>query len=93
MDVTALANQVASMPCFIVLAKEANFTEGMNFVNYIETLPDNTVQRKKKHFILITQNIENSLIQNRSGNANVHIISQGGEGENVFDYYASSNFQ
>ena len=90
---TALANQVASMPCLIVLAKEANFTDGMNFVNYIETLPDNTLQRKKMHFILLTQNIENSLIQNRSGNANVHIISQGGEGENVFDYYASSNFQ
>ena len=80
MDASEVITQIASMPCLLALVKEANFTKGMNFVNYIEDLPDNSVKRKKKHFILITQNADYKLFENRTGNANVHIISQLGEG-------------
>ena len=80
MDASEVISQIASMPCLLALVKEANFTRGMNFVNYIEDLADNSVKRKKKHFILITQNVDYSLLENRTGNTNVHIISQVGEG-------------
>ena len=80
MDASEVITQIASMPCLLAVVKEANFTKGMNFVNYIEDLPDNSVKRKKKHFILITKYVDYNHFENRTGNANVHIISQLGEG-------------
>lgn len=80
MDKTAIGFQVSSMPCLIVLLMEDNLAEGMKFVEFVEDLPDNSVKRKKKHFILMAQNVDYSLLQNRTGNVDVHIISQDGQG-------------
>ena len=75
-----MEHHIAYMPCLTVLLKEDNLAEGMKFVDYVEDLQDNSVKRKKKQFILITQNVDYSLLQNRTGNVNMHIISQDGEG-------------
>ena len=80
MDKNSIGYQVSSMPCLIVLLKEDNFAEGIKFVDFVENLPDNSVKRKKKHFILMTQNVDYSILQNRSGNVNVYIVSQNGKG-------------
>ena len=81
MDKTAIGYHVASMPCLTVLLKEDNLAEAMKIVDYVEDLEENSANRKKKQFILITQNVDYSLLQNRTGNVNVHIISQDGEGK------------
>lgn len=68
------------MPCLIAFVKAESFAEGLTFVDYIEGLPGNSLKRKKKHFIIMTQTVDHSLLQNRTGNFNVHIISQDGVG-------------
>ena len=76
MDEITLGQQVASFQCLIVLLKEDNLVEGMKLVDFIVDLEEASVRRKNKHFILITKNVDYGLLQNRTGNVNVHIISQ-----------------
>ena len=80
MDEIMLGQQVASFQCLIVLLKENNLAEGMKFVDFIVDLTETSVRRKNKQFILITKNLDYGLLQNRTGNVNVHIISQGEDG-------------
>ena len=80
MDEITLGHQLTSITCLIVLLKEDNLEEGMKFVNYIVDLPDTAARRKQKHFILKTQNVDYGLLQNTTGNSNVHIISQREDG-------------
>ena len=75
-----LGQQVASFQCLVVLLKENNLAEGMKLVDFIVDLEEASVRRKNKHFILITKNVDYGLLQNRTGNVNVHIISQGEDG-------------
>ena len=80
MDEITLGQQVASFQCLIVLLKENNLAEGMELVDFIVNLEEASVRRKNKHFILMTKNVDYGLLQNRTGNFNVHIISQGEDG-------------
>ena len=70
-----LVHQVTFMPCLIALIKVNNFHEAMNFVDQISSLQGNPVKSKKKHLVLITSYIDQRLMQNKTGNINVHIIS------------------
>ena len=88
MDKIAIGHHVASMPCLSVILEEDNFAKGMEFIDFMEDLPENSAKRKKKLFIFITQNVDNSLLQNRTGNVNVHIISQAGKGMNTLYVYS-----
>ena len=69
---------VTSMPCLIALVKTDNFTEGMEFVDYIQAVPENSFRRKKKHVVLLslTKIVDYGSLTNRSGNYKLHIISQ-----------------
>ena len=80
-DKIAIGHHVASMQCLSVIVKEDNFAKGMEFIDFIKDLPENSAKRKKKLFIFITQNVDNILLQNRTGNVDVHIISQAGKGK------------
>ena len=80
MDEITLGQQVASFQCLIVLLKENNLSEGMKFVDFIADLAEASVRRKNKHFILITKNVDYGLLHNRTGNVNVHLVSQREDG-------------
>ena len=75
-----LAHQVALMPCLIALIKENSFDEAMNFVDRISGLAGNPVKSTKKYLVLNTLNVDQRLMQNISGNVNVHVISEGESG-------------
>ena len=83
MNKIMLGRQVASFQCLIVLLKENNLAEGMKFVDFTVDLAETSVRRKNKYFILITKNVDYGLLQNRTGNANVHIVSQREDGTGV----------
>ena len=72
-----LAHRLASMPCFIALIMSDSFDDAIHFVDYISDLKGNPVKSKKKYLILNTPNIDQSLLQNKTSNFNVHIISHG----------------
>ena len=80
MDEITVGQQVATFQCLIVLLKENSLAKGMKLVDFIVDLEEASVRRKNKHFILITKNVDYSLLQNRTGNVNVHIISQREDG-------------
>ena len=42
MDKIAIGHHVASMPCLSVIVKEDNFAKGMEFIDFIEDLPENS---------------------------------------------------
>ena len=79
-----LAQQVAFMPCLIALVKANNFDEAINFVDLVSILPGNAVKSKKKYLVLITPYIDQTLMQNKTGNFHVHIISGGETGSQFF---------
>ena len=73
-----MIHQVTSMPCLIALVKTDNFTEGMEFVDYIEAVQEISFRRKKKHVVLLslTQTVDYRSLKNRSGNFKLYIMSQ-----------------
>ena len=71
-----LIRQVSSMQCLIALIMSDSFTEAMQFVDFISDLKWNPVKNRRKHIILTTPNIDQELLQNKTNNINVHIISQ-----------------
>ena len=71
-----LIRQVSSMQCLIALIMSDSFTEAMQFVDFISDLKSNPAKIRKKHLILNTPNIDQELLQNKTNNINVHIISQ-----------------
>ena len=71
-----LIHQVSSMQCLIALIMSDSFTEAMQFVDFISDLKWNPAKNKKKHLILNTPNIDQELLQNKTNNINVHVISQ-----------------
>ena len=71
-----LIHQVSSMQCLIALIESDSFSEAMQFVDFISDLKWNPVTNKKKHLILNTPNIDQELLQNKTNNINVHMISQ-----------------
>ena len=71
-----LTRQVAFMPCLIAFIKADSFDEAMNFVDRISGLKGNPVKSKKKYLVLNTPDIDQRLMQNKTGNINVHIISE-----------------
>ena len=74
-----LARQVAFMPCLIAFIKTDSFDEAMNFVDRISGLKGNPVKSKKKYLVLNTPDIDQRLMQNKTGNINVHLISSEGD--------------
>ena len=76
-DETELARQVASMKCVIAYIRTDGFANGMQFVDKISGLQGSPIKRKKKYIILMTPTIDNTLLQNRTDNFDVHIINQG----------------
>ena len=76
-DKTELARQVSFMPCLIALIKADNFTQGMQFVDHINGLSGNSVKNRKKHMILITPTIDQTLLQNKTIHFNVNLIIEG----------------
>ena len=77
-----LALLVASMPCLIALIKTDDFEETMTFLDQLISLPGGSpVRSKKKYLVINTTKINDSrLMQNKSGNINVHIIQRGDGG-------------
>ena len=71
-----LIHQVSSMQCLIALIMSDSFTEAMQFVDFISDLKSNPAKIRKKHLILNTPNIDQELLQNKTNNINVHVISQ-----------------
>ena len=63
-DETVMINQVTSMSCLIALIKTDNFTEGMEFVDYIVAVPENSFRRKKKHVVLLTHTVDYNSLKN-----------------------------
>ena len=76
------ARLLTSMKCLIALVQTDTFPEGIEFIDYIEALPENPIKRRQKHLIFITESVNTTLLQNRTGNnnINVHIINQGEAG-------------
>ena len=83
-----LINQVSSMHCLIASIMSDSFTEAMQFVDYISDLKWNPVKNRKKYLILNTPDIDQELLQNKTNNINVHIISQT-QGMNNFSLVSS----
>ena len=75
-----LARQVSLMSCLIALIKADSFDEAMNFVDRIIGLKGNPVKNKKTYLVLNTPNIDQRLMQNKTGNINVHFTSEGETG-------------
>ena len=75
MDKEQIAARVKSMPCLISLI-QADIVEAMQFVEYINSLPGNTAQNRMKYIILMTPFVDETQLQNRTSNINVHIIKQ-----------------
>ena len=82
MDNTKIARLLMSMKCLIALVQTDTFPEGIEFLDYIEALPENPIKRKQKHLIFITESANTTLLQNRTGNnnINVHMINEGEAG-------------
>ena len=72
-----LAQQVAVMPCLIAVIKTNHFDDAIGFLDLMSDLQGNSVKSTKKYVVLITPQIDEQLIQNKTGNINVHIISEG----------------
>ena len=72
-----LARQVSSMPCLIAFARTSTFAEGLQFVDYIDSLQERPTKTKKMYLILMTQQtIDETLLKNKTIHFNVHIIKQ-----------------
>ena len=82
LDNTEIAHLVGSMKCLIALVQTDTFPEGIEFLDYIEALPENPIKRRQKHLIFITESVNTTLLQNRTGNKNINvqIIDQGEAG-------------
>ena len=78
-----LALLVASVPCLIVLIKTDDFEETMTFLDQLISLPGGSpVRSRKKYLVINTAKINDSrLMQNKTGNINVHIIQKGEGGK------------
>ena len=76
MDKEEVAARVKSMPCLISFIKTDIFVEAMQFVEYINSLPGNAAQNRMKYIILMTPYVDETHLQNRTSNINVHIIQQ-----------------
>ena len=68
------------MRCLITFIKEDNFADAIKFVDYISgrnlTELGNPILTKMKHLILMTSDLDNRLLTNKTtGNFNVYIIS------------------
>ena len=78
-----LALQVASMNCLITFIKTDDFEGAMTFLDKINSLPGGTPVRSRKKYLVIntSKTIDSSLMQNKTGNINVHIVGKGEEGK------------
>ena len=75
-----IAMRVGSMPCLIAIVKADLFAEALQFVDKISALAGNQIKNRRKHLILITPTIDESLLKNKTVNFNVHIITQSESG-------------
>ena len=76
MDESEIARKVAPMRCLITFIKEDNFADAVHFVDYISGLQGNPILSKMKHLILMTSDLDHSLLKNKTtSNFNVYIIS------------------
>ena len=76
MDQAKIVHQVASMKCLVTFIKEDNFADAVQFIDYISGLQGNHMLSKMKHLILMTSDLNYSLLKNKTVvNVNVHIIS------------------
>ena len=76
----ALVHQVIFMPCLIALIKTEKFEEAMNFFDQINSITGNPFKSRRKYLVLNTPYINEALMKNKSGNINLHIISEGETG-------------
>ena len=75
MDNSKISAIVASMPCLIAVAEEDNFSDAIKFVDFVNSLPGNSIKNREKHVILLTKTVNTNLMQNKTVYFNVHIIS------------------
>ena len=71
------------MNCLITFIKTDDFEEAMTFLDKINSLPGGTPVRSRKKYLVINtaKKIDSRLMQNKTGNINVHIVSKGEEGK------------
>ena len=76
-----IARQMMFMPCLLALIKADNFDEAIDFVDCVSSLPGNPVKSKKKYLVIHTSYIDERILENKTGNFNVHIINEGEKGK------------
>ena len=76
-----IAHQVMFMPCLLALIKADNFDEAIDFVDLVSNLHGNPVKSKKKYIVVHTPFIDERILENKTGNINAHIISEGEKGK------------
>ena len=76
LDNTEIAHLVGSMKCLIALVQTGTFLEGIEFLDYIEALPENPIKRRQKHLIFITESVNTTLLQtaNKCKRANISMF-------------------
>ena len=76
MDEAKMERQVTTMKCLITFIKENNSSDAIHFIDYISGLQGNRILSIMKHLIIMTSDLNYSLLKNKTtGNINVHIIS------------------
>ena len=63
------------MPCLFAFIKSQNFSQAMDFVNYVNDIPGNPVKNRKKHVVISTPIIDKTLMKNKTIHFDVNIIT------------------
>ena len=80
MDEIKFSKSLTTMPCLVAYVKTESFHEAMDFLDYVNGLPGNTIINRRKHLIITIPTIDYGLIQNKTTTFGSHIISQDKKG-------------
>ena len=80
------------MTCLIAFIRVESLGEGIKFVDHLSSLKGNPVTKTKKHLILMSPTIEESLLKNKTTHFNVHVISKDKTGMVVSNNYVQLVF-
>ena len=67
-----VAHRIAMMSCIFALARVNNFVEAAGFIDYINGLPGNPVKNRKKHMVVISTTVDESLLKNITASFDVN---------------------
>ena len=83
MDLTKITKMISAMTCFIAHVEADSFIEAVAFLDFINGLPGNIVNNRKKHLVLMTPSatIDYGLIKNKTNMFGTHFISQDSAGK------------